>query len=84
MSAQPVGAGAGLLAAVGLLLVLSALRRGRIGLAHRLAPYAHRRARTSGLLRAAAPPEDSRTICAERSEERRVGKECRSRWSPYH
>ena len=24
------------------------------------------------------------TIIAERSEERRVGKECRSRWSPYH
>ena len=24
-----------------------------------------------------------RTEC-ERSEERRVGKECRSRWSPYH
>src|SRR5579883_1621470 len=23
-------------------------------------------------------------ICDERSEERRVGKECRSRWSPYH
>ena len=23
-------------------------------------------------------------IKAERSEERRVGKECRSRWSPYH
>ena len=23
-------------------------------------------------------------IIAERSEERRVGKECRSRWSPYH
>ena len=23
-------------------------------------------------------------IEAERSEERRVGKECRSRWSPYH
>ena len=22
--------------------------------------------------------------CQERSEERRVGKECRSRWSPYH
>ena len=22
--------------------------------------------------------------CAMRSEERRVGKECRSRWSPYH
>ena len=23
-------------------------------------------------------------LFAERSEERRVGKECRSRWSPYH
>ena len=22
--------------------------------------------------------------CMPRSEERRVGKECRSRWSPYH
>ena len=26
---------------------------------------------------------DSKTVAA-RSEERRVGKECRSRWSPYH
>ena len=24
------------------------------------------------------------TMGIERSEERRVGKECRSRWSPYH
>ena len=24
------------------------------------------------------------TACRSRSEERRVGKECRSRWSPYH
>ena len=24
------------------------------------------------------------TVAVERSEERRVGKECRSRWSPYH
>ena len=23
-------------------------------------------------------------VVKERSEERRVGKECRSRWSPYH
>src|SRR3712207_7169020 len=37
------------------------------------------------------PPEDFGlleavyvTIKDERSEERRVGKECRSRWSPYH
>src|SRR5256886_15624190 len=27
---------------------------------------------------------DPRTFNANRSEERRVGKECRSRWSPYH
>src|SRR3712207_7035170 len=32
------------------------------------------------------PLEQQRRIRAEqqRSEERRVGKECRSRWSPYH
>ena len=27
-------------------------------------------------------PDD--LLCLYRSEERRVGKECRSRWSPYH
>src|SRR2546430_17625002 len=27
---------------------------------------------------------DGRTILLHRSEERRVGKECRSRWSPHH
>src|SRR2546422_9209576 len=27
---------------------------------------------------------DQTTLVAPRSEERRVGKECRSRWSPYH
>src|SRR5256885_1679381 len=26
----------------------------------------------------------ARRMLADRSEERRVGKECRSRWSPYH
>ena len=30
-----------------------------------------------------ATDEETETA-AERSEERRVGKECRSRWSPYH
>src|SRR5688572_24210387 len=31
------------------------------------------------------PRRDGETICVvARSEERRVGKECRSRWSPYH
>ena len=28
--------------------------------------------------------ESQETNCSVRSEERRVGKECRSRWSPYH
>ena len=27
---------------------------------------------------------DIKTVSVTRSEERRVGKECRSRWSPYH
>ena len=29
-------------------------------------------------------PDLNRVISLHRSEERRVGKECRSRWSPYH
>ena len=28
--------------------------------------------------------EEQRSRLSRRSEERRVGKECRSRWSPYH
>src|SRR5260370_14197529 len=28
--------------------------------------------------------ENVERLCGVRSEERRVGKECRSRWSPYH
>ena len=28
--------------------------------------------------------EECRELRDDRSEERRVGKECRSRWSPYH
>ena len=28
--------------------------------------------------------EQADAVYTERSEERRVGKECRSRWSPYH
>src|SRR2546426_9402483 len=31
-----------------------------------------------------APPEAYERLLLDRSEERRVGKECRSRWSPYH
>ena len=29
-------------------------------------------------------PDRDRFVLSKRSEERRVGKECRSRWSPYH
>ena len=28
--------------------------------------------------------QSANLVVAQRSEERRVGKECRSRWSPYH
>src|SRR2546430_8087461 len=34
--------------------------------------------------RGSVRPTPSRQGGARRSEERRVGKECRSRWSPYH
>src|SRR5258705_13017042 len=45
-----------------------------------------RRLRDGGLLRADPDFADVLPIVhrAIRSEERRVGKECRSRWSPYH
>src|SRR2546425_12650321 len=36
------------------------------------------------LVREAAFHETGKTVSFNRSEERRVGKECRSRWSPYH
>ena len=37
----------------------------------------------AALARAEDPADEgARVLC--RSEERRVGKECRSRWSPYH
>src|SRR2546427_2954428 len=36
------------------------------------------------VLRLVADGKTNKEIANERSEERRVGKECRSRWSPYH
>ena len=36
------------------------------------------------LLMSASPLDPLQTNVGQRSEERRVGKECRSRWSPYH
>src|SRR3712207_7451482 len=38
----------------------------------------------AGVSGASTPPPVRPTIVVARSEERRVGKECRSRWSPYH
>src|SRR3712207_7341482 len=40
--------------------------------------------RTLDALHLAAAEAAGATTVATRSEERRVGKECRSRWSPYH
>ena len=39
---------------------------------------------TAGLVLSATMATASAVNVGERSEERRVGKECRSRWSPYH
>ena len=43
-----------------------------------------RRATYESLSRAAGVKQGQRVLDVGRSEERRVGKECRSRWSPYH
>ena len=40
--------------------------------------------RVHGLTREEVQPEIEALFTRFRSEERRVGKECRSRWSPYH
>ena len=40
--------------------------------------------RAKHFMAASANPLATEAGYAERSEERRVGKECRSRWSPYH
>jgi len=39
---------------------------------------------TAARARTRAAVEQRRAALRPRSEERRVGKECRSRWSPYH
>src|SRR5256885_9919101 len=47
-------------------------------------PIERSRQPSEGPRRAADPPRYARGEKQARSEERRVGKECRSRWSPYH
>ena len=39
---------------------------------------------TGGILEKSTEIEETKDESLLRSEERRVGKECRSRWSPYH
>src|SRR2546430_4083837 len=46
--------------------------------ARRIRPAAH------GVVARAVAAADDHGELGHRSEERRVGKECRSRWSPYH
>src|SRR5574341_1925380 len=53
--------------------VLSKIVQGSLGLGHSILELLHE---WRGCV--------TRLLAAERSEERRVGKECRSRWSPYH
>src|SRR2546426_9118903 len=42
------------------------------------------RCERAGIAFVGPPPQAIRAMGDKRSEERRVGKECRSRWSPYH
>ena len=59
--------------------IAEALMEGRIKeVERRLMPVNHTRAVDAARLL------DIPFVCIHRSEERRVGKECRSRWSPYH
>src|SRR6266511_1667376 len=59
-------------------LIGSDARRGKLTL------FAEEGPRERGALKhIALRVNDLETALAERSEERRVGKECRSRWSPY-
>src|SRR3989454_12053449 len=54
------------------------------GLAHGVELIAQAFAQEFGVTLDAAPPPPRPVAPEVRSEERRVGKECRSRWSPYH
>src|SRR5256885_4692431 len=53
---------------------------------HRPDPRRHPRVVSQRMVRRVVPRELPQATLAHpvRSEERRVGKECRSRWSPYH
>ena len=48
------------------------------------AMFAYALAGTTGITQNVYAADEEETLTVWRSEERRVGKECRSRWSPYH
>src|SRR5256885_3568776 len=62
--------------------------RGRFGMQELVLGYDHGfgrgRAGDVALVRRLAQEDGFAVDVVDRSEERRVGKECRSRWSPYH
>ena len=64
----------------------SAIARNLIKMGHTLAVYNRTRSRAEPFasLGARIAETPGEAAVDARSEERRVGKECRSRWSPYH
>ena len=63
---------------LGVVIVTSLFEKRAAGLYHNTAVVLERDGSIAGIYRKMHIPDDPR------SEERRVGKECRSRWSPYH
>src|SRR5258708_14754250 len=63
---------------------LAALQAGRIGWLDVEDRVRERRIEHIRLCKMRPPKTIGFELPADRSEERRVGKECRSRWSPYH
>ena len=57
------------------------MRRAYISLAGKLYGFKYK---LESDIKGSSPEVKDMWFGAERSEERRVGKECRSRWSPYH
>ena len=60
------------------------LHAARITVNRNAVPFDPRPPRVTSGLRIGTPALATRGFGHRRSEERRVGKECRSRWSPYH
>ena len=58
--------------------------RGKIKMRARAHIESSKKGRDSIVITEVAYQTNKATLVEKRSEERRVGKECRSRWSPYH